>query len=130
MAAWPAIAATAEGNTSMRPHWRDWMSAVVVFEAMRNPMVQFNSARKRSLAVARLSTPGGRCSNGQTVRDLRQNAPIRTSRQSRQEPGQPEVSAQPPDGPRDGGAQDLPRARLHPLPPDLLRLELQPVHFA
>src|SRR5438067_589183 len=48
------MAATADGKTSMRPHCRDWMSAVVVvLEAMRKLMVQFSSARKRSCAAAR-----------------------------------------------------------------------------
>src|SRR2546422_8189056 len=51
------MAATAVGKTSMRPHCRDWMSAVVVLEAMRKLMVQFGSARKRSCAVARPPTP-------------------------------------------------------------------------
>src|SRR5450756_2385554 len=31
------MAATAEGNTSTRPHCRDWPSAVVIFEAMESP---------------------------------------------------------------------------------------------
>src|SRR5260370_28955730 len=37
------------------------MRAVLVFEAMRKLMVQFESARKRSIAVARPQTPAGRC---------------------------------------------------------------------
>src|SRR5207302_9435885 len=115
------MAATADGKTSMRPHCRDWISAVVVLEAMRKLMVQFGSARKRSCVDARLFSRR-KVNHGQTVRDLRQNAAVRTSRQPREEPGQPEVPAQPPDGPRDGRGQDLPRARLHPVPSYLFGL--------
>src|SRR5438094_8133877 len=106
MAAWPAMAATAEGNTSMRPHCRDWISAGVVFEAMRSPW--YNSRPRASdPALLRASpNPRRKVTHGQTLRDLRQDAAVRTSRQPRQEPGQPEVHAQPPDGPCHSGRQD------------------------
>src|SRR2546427_6007698 len=121
MAAWPAMAATAEGKTSMRPHCRDWISAVVVLEAMRKLMVQFGSARKRSSAESRLF-PRRKVNHGQTVRDLRQDAAVRTSRQPREEPGQPEVPAKPPDGPGRDRRQNGARPRMHAVPQDLLRL--------
>src|SRR5213083_1041138 len=126
MAAWPAMAATAEGNTSMRPHCRDWISAGVVFEAMRSPW--YNSRPRASdPALLRASpNPRRKVTHGQTLRDLRQDAAVRTSRQPRQEPGQPEVSAQPPDGPCDGEGPDVPRARLHALPEDVLGLARRP----
>src|SRR5437867_11442681 len=120
------MAATAEGKTSIRPHCRDWMSAVVVFEAIRWLMVQFGSARKRLFAGACLFDSSRKVTHGQAVRDLRQDAAVRTSRQPRQEPGQPEVSAQPPDGPRDGEGPDFSRARLHALPEDVLGLTRRP----
>src|SRR2546429_9353701 len=130
MAAWPAMAATADGKTSMRPHCRDWISAVVVLEAMRKLMVQFGSARKRSCVDARLFSRR-KVNHGQTVRDLRQDAAVRTSRQPREEPGQPEVPAEPPDGPRGHRRQDGARPRLHALPQDLLGLaEIHPVDLA
>src|SRR5438067_4578177 len=90
-----------------RAHGTIHVRAEALFE--RWPAPGFHSSRK--------------VTHGQTVRDLRQDAAVRTSRQPRQEPGQPEVSAQPPDGPRDGGRQALPRTRLHPLPEDLHGLE-------
>src|SRR6267378_468874 len=125
MAAWPAMAATADGNTSMRPHCRDWISAVVVLEAMRKLMVQFGSARKRSGVDARSLfelLPTRKVNHGQTVRDLRQDAAVRTSRQPREEPGQPEVPAEPPDGPGRDRRQNGARPRMHAVPEDLLRL--------
>src|SRR2546421_3638392 len=121
VAAWPAMAATADGKTSMRPHCRDWISAVVVLEAMRKLMVQFGSARKRSCVDARLFSRR-KVNHGQTVRDLRQDAAVRTSRQPREEPGQPEVSAQPPDGTGRDRRQDGARPRVHSVPQDPLGL--------
>src|SRR6266849_1419926 len=96
-------------------------------------MVQFTSARSPSWAEARLIfTPGGAYSSGKAVRDLRQDAAIRTSRQSRQEPGQPEVPTQPADGPRDGGRAHLPGEGVHPLLAHVLGglAKLQPVYLA
>src|SRR5229473_2070790 len=120
------MAATADGNTSMRPHCRDWMSAVgVVLEAIERLMVQFGSARQRSFLVARLNSRR-KVLHGQAMRDLRQDAAVRTSRQSRQEPGQPEVRTQPPDGPRDREGADVPGQGVHALPEDLLGLTQAP----
>src|SRR5690242_14280782 len=121
------MAATADGKTSMRPHWRDWMSAElevgVVLEAIRRPMVQFTSARKLPLPDRALAVNSSRkVPHGQAVRNLRQDAAVRTSRQSRQEPGQPEVPAQPADGPRDRQGPHLSGARLHTLLEDVLGL--------
>src|SRR5450759_2636003 len=84
-------------------------------------MVQFGSPA----TVARVffvCTPNRKVPHGQTLRDLRQRAAIRTPRQSRQEPGQPEVPAQPPDGPGDRGRQERAGADLHALPAYLRRL--------
>src|SRR5260370_28628938 len=121
------MAATADGNTSMRPHCRDWMSAVAVvgFEAIGRLMVQFGSARKRSFLVARLNSRQ-KVLHGQAMRDLRQDAAIRTSRQSRQEPGQPQVRTQPPDGAPDREGADVPGQGVHALPEDLFGLTQAP----
>src|SRR5690348_14988114 len=123
MAAWPAMAATAEGKTSMRPHCLDWMSAVelVVLEAIRSLMVQFGSASSTRSVPGGL-TPSRKVPRGQTVRNLWQDAAVRTSRQSRQEPGEPEVRAQPADGPRDGRRTHVSGQGVHPLPEDVLGL--------
>src|SRR5438477_13197647 len=125
--AWgPAMAATASGKTSMRSHCRDWITAAVVFEAMISP---WYNPRPRATDPALLRpspTPTRKVTHGQTLRDLRQDAAVRTSRQPRQEPGQPEVHAQPPDGPCHSGRQDSSCPRLHPLPQDVLRLGLSP----
>src|SRR5690348_14399467 len=121
------MAATAEGKTSMRPHWRDWMRAVVdlpaVGEAIRGLMVQFTSALQPPRGFGRSSdpsTPSRKVTHGQTVRDLRQDAAVRTSRQPREEPGQPEVSAQPADGPRDRVGEDVSGQGLHAVLEDVL----------
>src|SRR5216684_7756434 len=120
MAAWAAMAPTAEGKTSIRPHWRDWVRAVLVLEAMESPWYNSDHPRRsRGLLVFTVWTPNRKVPHGQALRDLRQRAAIRTPRQSRQEPGQPEVHAQPADGPRDGGRQEHARACLHALPADL-----------
>src|SRR6267142_1658554 len=125
------MAPTAEGNTSIRPHWRAWTRVVVVFEAMGKPMVQFGSARSQGASSFSSPTPNRKVPHGQALRDLRQRAAIRTSRQSRQEPGQPEVHAQPADGSRDGGGTHDAGARVHALPAHLHRLsELHAVHLA
>src|SRR5207247_3339180 len=115
------MAATAEGKTSIRPHCRDWIRAVVLLEAIRGLMVQFGSARKRRNVVARPNS-SRKVTHGQAMRDLRQDAAVRTPRQPRQEPGEPEVPAQPADGARDRVWKDLPRAGLHALPEDVLGL--------
>src|SRR5579864_2113570 len=125
MAAWPAIAATADGKTSIRPHRRDWTRVVVVLvvlEATGRPMVQFTSADSPSRRHPLSSDSNRKVPHGQALRDLRQGAAIRTPRQSRQEPGQPEVHAQPADGRRDGIRPDEAGAGVHPLPEDLLVL--------
>src|SRR5205814_10180094 len=85
-------------------------------------MVQFESARKRLFAAACALISRQKVLHGQTVRDLRQDAAVRTSREPRQEPGQPEVPAQPPDGAGDRLGKDLSGARVHALPEDLLGL--------
>src|SRR5579864_6899331 len=124
------MAATAEGNTSMRPHCLDWMSAVdvVVLEAIRRLMVQFGSASS-TRSVPGVLTPSRKVPRGQIVRDLWQEAAVWTSRQSRQEPGEPEVRAQPADGTRDGRRAHIPGQGVHPLPQDVRGLELDPVDF-
>src|SRR5665213_1866544 len=118
------MAATAEGNTSTRPHCRAWPSAVGVFEPMESPW--YNSVALSGTATpARISSSvnsNRKVAHGQALRDLRQRAAIRTPRQSRQEPGQPEVPAQPPDGPRDGGRPPCAGADVHPLSSHLLGL--------
>src|SRR4029077_8187579 len=125
MAAWAAMAPTAYGKTSIRPHWRAWMSAVVVLEAMESPWYNSDHPRRsRGLLVLVVQTPNRKVPHGQALRDLRQGAAIRTPRKSRQEPGQPEVHAQPADGPRDGGGQEHARARVHAVPADLRGLGL------
>src|SRR5260370_14562685 len=108
------MAATADGNTSMRPHCRDWMSAVAVvgFEAIGRLMVQFGSARKRSFLVARLNSRQN-VLHGQAMRDLRQDAAIRTSPHSRHKPEQPQDRPQPPDRARTPEAADLPSNSVH-----------------
>src|ERR1700694_5665656 len=116
------MAPTADGKTSIRPHWRDWTRGGVVLEAIGTPMVQFGSVTPRNDAGFRSDSPTSEMPHGQALRDLRQRAAIRTPRQPRQEPGQPEVHAQPPDGPGDSGGEARARAHLHPLPADLLRL--------
>src|ERR1700704_4835627 len=56
------IAPTAEGKTSILPHWRAWTSGGVVFEAMGKPMVQFPSANPRNDAASFFpKLPIGRC---------------------------------------------------------------------
>src|SRR5258708_39182744 len=125
MAAWAAMAPTAEGKTSIRPHWRDWVRAVVVLEAMESPW--YNSDHPRmSRGCSRLLvwTPNRKVPHGQALRDLRKRAAIRTPRQSRQEPGQPEVHAHPSDGPRDRGRDERAGPRLHAMLAHLRRLEV------
>src|ERR1700686_5098483 len=128
------MAATAEGKTSIRPHCRAWTSGVLVFEAMKRPW--YNSVRSPANSAARACCsaviPNRKVPHGQALRDLRQGAAIRTPRQSRQEPGQPEVLAQPADGPRDGGRARHARASLHSLPAHLYRglAKVHSVHLA
>src|ERR1700694_5485902 len=126
------MAPTAAEKTSILPHWRDWGRAVVVLEAMESPWYNSDHPR-RSPGLSRLVvwTPNQKVPHGQALRDLRQRAAIRTSRKSRQEPGQPEVHAQPPDGPRDGGGQACAGADLHALLANLRHLaQVQPLHLA
>src|ERR1700694_5735597 len=126
------MAPTAAEKTSILPHWRDWGRAVVVLEAMESPWYNSDHPR-RSPGLSRLVvwTPNQKVPHGQALRDLRQRAAIRTPRKSRQEPGQPEVHAQPADGSCDGGRQEHASPRLHAVPADLRRLaQVQPVHLA
>src|SRR4029077_15023674 len=86
-------------------------------------MVQFGSPGRETLtpgAPRELSIPNRKVAHGQAMRDMRQRAAVRTPRQSRQEPGQPEVHAQPADGPCDGGGTVGSGARLHAMPSHLL----------
>src|SRR5450759_4468279 len=120
------MAPTAEGNTSIRPHWRAWTRAVVVLEAMGSPWYNSALPTREMTRESFSSTPNRKVPHGQALRDLRQGAAIRTPRQSRQEPGQPEVLAQPADGPRDGGWTARARANLHALPAHLRCLAKNP----
>src|SRR5258708_5739395 len=124
MAAWAAMAPTAEGKTSIRPHWRDWVRAVLGLEGLENPL--YHSAHPPPSGGAFSSSlsglPNRKVPHGQALRDLRQRAAIRTPRQSRQEPGQPEVHAQPTDGARDGGWKEHACPRLHAVFEDLRRV--------
>src|SRR5258708_6560553 len=126
MAAWAAMAPTAEGKTSIRPHWRDWGRAVLVLEAMESPWYNSDHPRRScgSFSSSFSGLPNRKVPHGQALRHLRQRAAIRTPRQSRQEPGQPEVHAQPADGARDGGWKEHACPRLHAVFEDLRRVVL------
>jgi hypothetical protein len=95
-------------------------------------MVQFAFARQPpGRLVGALFELKRKDFHGQAMRNLRQDAAVRAPRQSRQEPGEPEVSAQPADGPRDGEGPHFSGSRLHAMLEDLLGLaELDPVDLA
>src|SRR5258708_6374950 len=124
MAAWAAMAPTAEGKTSIRPHWRGWGGGVLVLEAMESPWDNLDHPRRSGGAFSSSLSglPHRKGPHGQALRDLRQRTAIRTPRQSRQEPGQPEVHAQPADGARDGGWKEHACPRLHAVFEDLRRV--------
>src|SRR6266851_9747280 len=90
--------------------WRPWKA---------HGTIRITRDGRAGLFVSVVWTPNRKVPHGQALRDLRQGAAIRTPRQSRQEPGEPEVHAQPADGSRDGGRKEHARPRLHALPADL-----------
>src|SRR5260370_18302128 len=121
MAACPGMEGPADGNTSTGPHGGGVPGGVGVFEAMRGKW--YNSVPDGALfAIPPANFPNRKVRHGQALRDLRQGAAIRTPRQPRQEPGQPEVRAQPADGPRDRRGPLRAGSGVHPLPAHLRRL--------
>src|SRR6202049_4993031 len=55
------MAPTAEGNTSIRPHWRAWTRAVVVLEAMGSPWYNSLLLPANAAGIVFSPLPIGRC---------------------------------------------------------------------